>query len=239
MCGLAALAVSCASTPKNTLVDESGSSEAPVLRSKDDRELAQKVLSEICKDYPVVADHDVQLYVSNLGRKVAKPRAIEASTEAYSFSFTTVQGMERSTMSLPPAMIFVSSKALKDVKEEGELAQLLSREIAHVILGHSAQKISTLRQKDKSWNDVGGGLLGGVIGYGIGKMATANAEAPKTPAEKYKFLYATPEEEAQAQAKAGEILAQSGFKDLQKSSKEFLRIKKVVDELDAPPAVKK
>jgi predicted Zn-dependent protease len=55
-------------------------------------------------------------------------------------------------------------------ESEAELAGVIGHEIGHIQARHTAERIYQAQKKSNTWYAVGGGLVGGILGYSAGKL---------------------------------------------------------------------
>lgn len=140
------------------------------LSYEEEKKMTQEVLPQMRKDYPPVRNPQLQSYISQLGRKVVTANALEG--KPYSYNFTAVDVGYVNAFALPAGTIFVTAPLIAMADSEAELAGVLGHEVGHVKARHTAQRMDAAKKaQSKSWiYAMGGGLLGGALGYGLGKM---------------------------------------------------------------------
>lgn len=137
----------------------------------DERRLTQEALPEMRKDYPVYQNAEVQTYVSNIGRKLVAANNLEG--KPYNYNFTVVDVNMVNAFALPAGTVFVTAPLISMAETEAELAGVIGHEVGHIKARHTAERMDKAkREQGKSWlYGAGGGLLGGILGFGIGKLA--------------------------------------------------------------------
>jgi predicted Zn-dependent protease len=169
------LMVACATSHRNLEGDNTG--QVPELTVEEEEIMAQEVLPEMQRDYPPVPNQDLQLYVNSLGTKIVRANHLE--NHPYHFSFTVVGVNQVNAFALPAGTIFVTAPLIATAESEAELAGVLGHEIGHVKARHAAERIAKQRREaGNSWLfGAGGGLLGAVAGFGIGKLVCAKNDS--------------------------------------------------------------
>ncbi|MBY0384890.1 M48 family metalloprotease [bacterium] len=162
------LMVSCASTPKTRFREGDNSGQAAALTVEDERQMTQQVLPEMKKDYPKIQDAQMQSYISQLGRKVATSSQLEGNP--YNYNFTVVDVGMVNAFALPAGTVFVTAPLIAMADSEAELAGVVGHEIGHIQARHTAERIYSTQKNNNSWYAIGGGILGGALGYGAGKL---------------------------------------------------------------------
>lgn len=162
------LLASCATGEKSRFREGNNSGQASALTVEDERKMTQQVLPEMRKDYPRLPDSQIQSYVSQLGRKIATSNQLDGNP--YSYNFTVVDVGMVNAFALPAGTVFVTAPLIAMADSEAELAGVIGHEIGHIQARHTAERIYQAERVNNTWYAVGGGLLGGVLGYGAGKM---------------------------------------------------------------------
>lgn len=136
----------------------------------DERKMTQEVLPQMRKDYPPIQNPQLQGYISNLGRKIVAANSLEGNP--YNYTFTAVDVGYVNAFALPAGTIFVTAPLIAMADSEAELAGVIGHEVGHVKARHTAQRMDAARKAEsKSWMyALGGGVIGGALGYGLGKM---------------------------------------------------------------------
>lgn len=136
----------------------------------DERKMTQEVLPQMRKDYPTIQDTQLQSYISQLGRKIVKANDLEG--KPYNYNFTVVDVGYVNAFALPAGTVFVTAPLIAMADSEAELAGVIGHEVGHIKARHTAQRMDAAKKAEsKSWMyAMGGGIIGGALGYGIGKM---------------------------------------------------------------------
>jgi predicted Zn-dependent protease len=165
------LLASCATVDSDRRREGDNSGQSTDLTVDDERRLTQEVLPQMKKDYPVLKNSDLQLYISNLGKKVAVSNQLEGNPYNYSFSVVDVNYVN--AFALPAGTVFVTAPLIAMADSEAELAGVIGHEIGHIKARHTAERMDKAkREQSNSWKyAIGGGLVGGLLGFGLGKLA--------------------------------------------------------------------
>lgn len=136
----------------------------------DEKKMTSEVLPQMRKDYPAIQNPQLQSYLSQLGRKVVTASNLEG--QPYNYNFTAVDVDYVNAFALPAGTIFVTAPLIAMADSEAELAGVIGHEVGHVKARHTAIRMDKAKKEEsKSWMyAAGGGILGGALGYGIGKM---------------------------------------------------------------------
>ncbi|MFN7727700.1 MAG: M48 family metalloprotease [Bdellovibrio sp.] len=165
------LLASCAAPEKTRFREGDNSGQNTQLTVNDERRMTQQVLPQMKKDYPALNNPEMQAYVSNLGQRIAAANKIEGNP--YNYNFTVVDVGYVNAFALPAGTVFVTTPLIAMADNEAELAGVIGHEIGHIKARHTAERMEVAkREQASSWKyALGGGLLGGVLGYGLGRLA--------------------------------------------------------------------
>ncbi len=161
----------CATQEKHRDREGDNSGQQTEMTVEDEKRLTKEALQEMRKDYPPSKNPQLQSYISNLGMKVARANALEGNP--YNYTFTVIDVNMVNAFALPAGTVYVTAPLIAMADSEDELAGVVGHEIGHIKARHTAERMEKAkREQPKQWiYGAGGGLLGGVLGYGIGKLA--------------------------------------------------------------------
>ena len=123
---------------------------------------------------PLVEDGEVLTYVRNVGNRVAK----EVGITTYQFQFFVVDEPVPNAFAVPGGNIFIYRGLIEMMSSEGELASILSHELAHIQARHLQRSID--EAKILSVGMIAGmvaGILLGAPGLAAGGMAASQTAA--------------------------------------------------------------
>ena len=220
------LLASCATTEQSRHREGDNTGQETELTVDDERRMTKEALQEMRKDYPAVQDPELQNYISAVGSRLTKANNLEG--HPYNYSFTVVDVGYVNAFALPAGTIFVTTPLLAMAESEAELAGVVGHEIGHVKARHTAERIEAQKKQTSSWvYALGGGILGGVAGYGLGKLicppndndCTAKAAQYGAIAgvgggllvQKYKFMANSREDEMEADRIGFRTAVQAGY----------------------------
>lgn len=227
LAGLPLLMSACATGDKGRYREGDNTGQETSLSVADEKRMANQVLPEIQKDYPVLYDAELQAYVSRVGQTLVASNGW--ANKPYAYSFTVVDVPAVNAFALPAGTIFVTAPLLEMTESEAELAGVLGHEIGHVKARHAAERIDQQeRQKSNSWlYAIGGGALGAAAGFGVGKLLCPPSDdaCMKTAiglgaaagigggllVSKYKFLANSREDELEADRIGFRAAVQAGY----------------------------
>jgi predicted Zn-dependent protease len=207
-----ALLAACA-TAQHRQREGDNSGQQTELSIADEKRMTQEAMMEMAKDYPPVQDANLQLYVKGLGKRLVQANGLEGNP--YNYNFTAVAVPQVNAFALPAGTIFVTTPLIAMAETEAELAGVIGHEIGHVKARHTAERIDRAKKAEgKSWlYGAGGGILGGIAGFGLGKlfcggsdkcMAAATAAGAAAGVggglliQKYQFMANSREDEMEA-----------------------------------------
>ena len=147
------------------------------ISQKTEIEIGKKAKAEIVKEYGSYKDLEWQIYVDQVGQKVAKV----SDRPDLAYDFTILDSDILNAFAVPGGFVFVTRGILMEIADEAEMAVVLGHEITHVAAWHGLEMLQKA------------GLLGtltalGVVGgaaLGAGEAAIALAQA----ASVYENLY--------------------------------------------------
>jgi len=109
-----------------------------LISTDDEIKLGQQVRAEVLKQSKELNDPQVQAYVQSVGNKIVALYA-DRLPKGIQPKFTVLDDDQVNAFAIPGGDIFVLSGLLRAVKNEAELASVLSHEMGHVIERHAAQ----------------------------------------------------------------------------------------------------
>ncbi|MGA2401735.1 MAG: M48 family metalloprotease [Syntrophobacteraceae bacterium] len=148
--------------------------EVNAITLSEEKELGQKIVGLIRKSMPLVEDGEVLTYVRNIGNRVAK----EVGITTYQFQFFVVDQSVPNAFAVPGGNIFIYRGLIEMMSSEGELASILSHELAHIQARHLQRSID--EAKILSIGMLAGLLAGiflGAPGLAAGGMAASETAA--------------------------------------------------------------
>ncbi len=104
----------------------------------EEREVGEKLLSIIRKEFTLLDDPDLTEYVTNLGRQTLQL----AGPQFFDYHFFIIDNKEFNAFAAPSGLIFFHSGLIDLCDTEGELVSVLAHEIGHAASRHIADRIS-------------------------------------------------------------------------------------------------
>ena len=169
------LLASCA-TSRHRQREGDNTGQATSLSVDDEKRMTQQYVPKMRKDYPPLRSDKVQRYISSLGRKIASKNGLEGNP--YHYNFSVVDTKMINAFALPAGTIYVTAPLIEMAETESELAGVIGHEIGHVKARHTAERIDKAnRERKKSiLYGLGGAILGGIAGYGLGKIVCSRQD---------------------------------------------------------------
>ena len=173
--------------------------------SKEDQEkLGLQAVAEIYKQMPVLPDSSpITQYVQQLGKKLQKQIP---SKYSWPYQFHVVQQKEINAFALPGGPIFINVGTINAADDEAQLAGVMSHEMSHVYMQHSAKQ-APKRQLAEIL-----GALGGILGNSaIGTLARAGIQVGAGTV----LLKYSRSDEAQADSVGAIIMYKAGYNPME------------------------
>ena len=163
------------------------------------KELGLKAVSEVYRQMPVLPDSNpVTQYVQQLGKKLV---TVIPADHTWPYQFHVIQQSDINAFALPGGPIFINVGTINAARNEAELAGVISHEMSHVYMQHSAKQAP----KRALANILG--ALGGVLGGGAGDLAQIGIQlGAGTLLMRY-----SRKDEAQADAVGAIIMYKAGY----------------------------
>jgi Zn-dependent protease with chaperone function len=193
-----------------------GQSTAPVfpnpgkvsMSREDQRSLGMQAASEVYKTMPVLPDSSPETkYVRQLGEKLV---ATIPPQYSWPFEFHVVAQKEINAFALPGGPMFINIGTITAAANEAQLAGVMSHEMSHVIMQHSAKQAS----KEKTTSliaGIAGAVLGGAAGDAAGGMVGELGQMGIQMTAQGMILRYSRGDESQADAVGAIIMYKAGY----------------------------
>lgn len=166
-----------------------------------DLEIGKQSAAQVEREVPMLSDAIAQQYVSALGARLAA----QAPGPKFPYQFRVANRADINAFALPGGFIYVHRGLLQQVRSEGELAGVLSHEIAHVALRHPTNQASKAYLAQ-----AGLGVLAGRLGSGESKTGSI-VNAIGGFGMNTLFLKFSRSAESQADIVGSQIMARAGY----------------------------
>jgi predicted Zn-dependent protease len=170
LASLPVLLSACASPSKTRYREGDNSGQETSISVQDEIKMTQEVMPQMRKDYPPHRDPAAQKYINDIGQKIVRKNNLDKNP--YQYNFTIVDVDQVNAFALPAGTVFVTAPLILMSDSEAELAGVIGHEIGHIQARHTAERIHKAKQEQSKTAlfGIGGGLLGGVLGLGAGKI---------------------------------------------------------------------
>jgi beta-barrel assembly-enhancing protease len=185
------------------------------MSKQQQEQLGLKTAAEVYKQMPVLPDSNpITQYVQQLGKKLVMVIPPEHS---WPYQFHVIQQSDINAFALPGGPIFINIGTINAADNEAELAGVMSHEMSHVYMQHSAKQAPK-----QTWVNVLG-ALGGLLGGAAGDLAQMGIQwGAGTLLMKY-----SRQDEAQADAVGAIIMYKNGY-DPRAMAEFFQKLEKLV-----------
>ena len=126
--------------------------------------VGQQAKAEVYKQMPVLPDSSpVTQYVQQLGRKLER---VIPQQKSWPYEFHVIPQKEINAFAVPGGPLFINVGTITAASNEAELAGVISHEMAHVYMQHSAKQMqkNTLPSILAGLGQIAGAVFGGVGG---------------------------------------------------------------------------
>ncbi len=151
--------------------------EFHLISEKTEIQIGKKAKDDIVKEYGSFKDFEWQVYLDQIGQRVAKA----SDRPKLAYDFTIIDTDELNAFAVPGGFVFVTRGILEQLADEAELSIVLGHEITHIAAWHG---IEMLQRAGLLSTLTALGAIGG-IALGAGEAAIAIAQA----AGVYETLY--------------------------------------------------
>ena len=124
----------------------------------EERTLGRKLLNKIREQLPLIEDGEMVDYVQSVGNRIVR----QLGPVTYEYRFFLIDESTPNAFAIPGGYIFLYRGLIEMMDNEGEMASILSHELAHIQARHIHQSIE--RGKILSIATVAGVLAGAFIG---------------------------------------------------------------------------
>jgi beta-barrel assembly-enhancing protease len=159
----------------------------PSMSKQQQEQLGLKAAAEVYKEMPILPDaNPVTQYVQQLGKKLV---TVIPADRSWPYQFHVVEQSDINAFALPGGPIFINIGTINATDSEAQLAGVMSHEMSHVYMQHSAKQAP--KQEWAGILSALGGLLGGTAGalaqmgiqYGAGTILMKYSRADEAQAD--------------------------------------------------------
>jgi Zn-dependent protease with chaperone function len=168
------------------------------------RALGLQAAAQVYQQMPVLPDNSPETqYIRQLGQKLV---ATIPPQYSWPFEFHVVAQKELNAFALPGGPMFINIGTITAAANEAELAGVMSHEMSHVYMQHSAKQ-----ESKAEWTSTIAGLAGGVLGATTGGTVGELAQAGIQFGAQGLMLKYSRTDEAQADAVGAIIMYKAGY----------------------------
>ena len=170
----------------------------------DDLKVGRQAAAEVEQQMPILNDNDATSYVSRVGQRLVNAIPSEFQHPEFQYYFKIVNARDINAFALPGGPMYVNRGMIEAAHNEGEMAGVMSHELAHVFLRHGTAQASKAQKY---------GLLAGILGIGgqiLGGPAGAAAQIAGQGVGVY-FLKFSREYETEADIMGAQVMARAGY----------------------------
>ena len=172
---------------------------------EQDVQLGRDAAREARQQMPLLREGQVTSYVEDLGRRLVTAIPPELRHDEFRYTFEVVNVRDINAFALPGGPMFVNRGMIEAAKTEGEVAGVMSHEIAHVALRHGTAQAS--KAAPYQWGSVAGAIAGAIIGGNWGRVVSEGTQFGLGVS----FLRYGREFEQQADILGAQMMARAGY----------------------------
>ncbi len=188
-------------SPSTPQVPNPGSAN---MSKADQEKLGLQAVAEVYKQMPVLPDSSpITQYVQQLGKKLQRQIP---SKYSWPYQFHVIQQKEINAFALPGGPIFINVGTINAADNEAQLAGVMSHEMSHVYMQHSAKQAPKRELAEIL------GALGGILGNStIGTLARTGIQVGAGTV----LLKYSRSDEAQADSVGAIIMYKAGYNPIE------------------------
>jgi predicted Zn-dependent protease len=114
-----------------------GKKSLVVIPTEDEIKIGKEVVQDVESQEKVLNNPQVQNYVSDVGRKIAKV----CDRKDVNYSFKVLDNEEINAFACPGGFIYIYKGLMKKLDNEAQLAGVLGHEVGHVVARHSMKRL--------------------------------------------------------------------------------------------------
>ncbi|HEY0005221.1 MAG TPA: M48 family metallopeptidase [Pyrinomonadaceae bacterium] len=171
-------------------------------KAQDDVQLGRQAAAEAEQQLPILNDADATDYLERVGSRLVSSIPPEFQHSEFRYYFKIVNARDINAFALPGGPMYVNRGMIEAARSEGEMAGVMSHELAHVALRHGTAQ-ATKAQKYGLLAGVAGILGSILVGPQVGQLGQAAVGAY--------FLKFSREYETEADILGAQIMARAGY----------------------------
>lgn len=104
----------------------------------EEKEVGEKLLSIVRKEFKLLDDPDIAQYINNLGKEILTT----AGPQYFNYHFFVINNKEFNAFAAPSGLIFIHSGLIDITESEGELYSVMAHEVGHAASRHISDRIA-------------------------------------------------------------------------------------------------
>ncbi|MFU8818095.1 MAG: M48 family metalloprotease [Desulfurivibrio sp.] len=143
---------------------------------QDERELGERLLVLIRKEFKLIDEPDISTYIRGLGQEILGV----AGPQPFNYHFFVINNREFNAFAAPSGLIFIHSGLVEASDSEGELISVMAHEVGHAASRHYADRTDKMQRVNLGATALAlaGMILGG--GSALGEAVVAGSLAGGT-----------------------------------------------------------
>jgi beta-barrel assembly-enhancing protease len=174
-------------------------------KPEDDVKLGREAAAEVRKQLPVIENGQINEYLAGIGRELVAQAPPELNRPEFEYSFKAVNLKDINAFALPGGPMFVNRGMIEAATTEGQVAGVMSHELAHVLLRHGTANAT--KAQNAQLGALAGAIAGAVIG---GRVGTAVQQGSQFGLGTWLLKYSR-EYEKQADLLGAQMMARAGY----------------------------
>lgn len=114
---------------------------APAISTQQEQQLGAQYAAEINRQLPIVDDAQINGYINDLGRQIARPN----DPRGIPYTFRVVNASQVNAFAVPGGYVYVNRGLIERADNMSELAGVLAHEIGHVVERHSVEQMQKMQ----------------------------------------------------------------------------------------------
>lgn len=115
-----------------------GQGRASAFSVGEEKEVGEKLLSMVRKNFQVLDDPDINQYINDLGQRILTV----AGPQYFDYHFFVINDKDFNAFAAPSGLIFIHSGLIEAMDSEGELISVMAHECGHVTSRHISDRIA-------------------------------------------------------------------------------------------------
>lgn len=113
--------------------------ETTVMMLRGESAVGASIANRAAEELDLIEDEDVVAYVNDIGQELASL----AGRDEFEYEFYVVEDNDLNAFALPGGKVFINAGAILKTETEAEFAGLIAHELAHAVLSHGFQMVTS------------------------------------------------------------------------------------------------